>query len=162
MLSYDLYYGTKQVIAVPMSSHKYIDYMDPNAFFAGEDEPGYLVEYTGTGRPNHANHSNYVSWSPREVFEAAYENSGALSFGHAMMALMEGKKVSRIGWNGKGMYLYYVPAAKYHADQNIIGVFPDDMVPYRDYIAMKTVNNEVVPWVASQSDILMSDWCITG
>jgi hypothetical protein len=90
------------------------------------------------------------------------ENS--VSFGAAIEALKQGKKVTRINWNGKGMYVYYVPASVYPAQRNKFGTmldeFPNDMVPYRDYLAMKTVNNEVVPWVASQSDILSDDWII--
>lgn len=87
-----------------------------------------------------------------------------ISFGKAVEALKQGKKVSRINWNGKGMYVYYVPASSYPAQRNtqgtMLGVFSNDMVPYRDYLAMKTVNDEVVPWVASQSDILSDDWVI--
>jgi hypothetical protein len=44
----------------------------------------------------------------------------------------------------------------------MLGVFPDDMVPYRDYIAMKTAQNDVVPWVASQTDVLAEDWEIVN
>lgn len=87
-----------------------------------------------------------------------------MNFGDALAALKQGERVARHGWNGKGMFLYYVPAASYPAQRNergtMIGVFPDDMVPYRAYIAMKTVNDEVVPWVASQSDVLEDDWNI--
>jgi len=87
-----------------------------------------------------------------------------LSFGSAINALKAGKRVSRAGWNGKGMFLYYIPAASYPAQRNtnqtMVGLFPGDMVPYRDYIAMKTAQNDVVPWVASQTDILANDWCI--
>lgn len=87
-----------------------------------------------------------------------------MDFGKAIEALKAGKRVAREGWNGKGMFLYYVPAASYPASRNdlgtMLGMFPDDMVPYRSYIAMKTVNDEVVPWVASQSDVLEEDWVI--
>lgn len=87
-----------------------------------------------------------------------------MNFGDALAALKEGKRVARHGWNGKGMFLYHVPAASYPAQRNengtMVGVFADDMVPYRSYIAMKTVNDEVVPWVASQSDLLEADWVI--
>lgn len=85
-----------------------------------------------------------------------------MDFGEAIAALKAGDRVTRKGWNGKGMFIYYVPAAAYPAQRNergtMLGVFPDDMVPYREYLAMKTVNDEVVPWVASQTDILASDW----
>jgi hypothetical protein len=87
-----------------------------------------------------------------------------LNFGSALEALKLGKRVARAGWNGKGMYIYYVPAASYPAQGNklgtMVGVFPDDMVPYGAYIAMKTAQNNVVPWLASQTDVLAEDWAI--
>lgn len=83
-----------------------------------------------------------------------------MKFGEAIEKLEAGHRVARSGWNGKGMFLYYVPpgaypartdAAKDHFGENAL-------VPYRAYIAMKTVDNDVVPWVASQTDILADDW----
>ena len=50
-----------------------------------------------------------------------------LGFGDAVAALKEGLRVARAGWNGKGMFLYYVPENKYPASRNehgtMIGVF---------------------------------------
>jgi len=85
-----------------------------------------------------------------------------MNFGQAIEALKGGNKVARSGWNGKGMFLYYVPAAFYPAHRNtfntMVGMFSDDMVPYCAYIAMKTAQNNVVPWLASQTDMLAEDW----
>jgi hypothetical protein len=80
-------------------------------------------------------------------------------FGWALRELRCGCRVARQGWNGKGMFLYHVPADIYPAQSACIkGAFLDDMVPYGPYIAMKTAQNNVVPWLASQSDILATDW----
>lgn len=81
-------------------------------------------------------------------------------FGRTIVCLKDGLKVSRSGWNGKGMFLYYVPANSYSTQTEAARSAFGDIVPYRAYIAMKTVNDEVVPWVASQSDILANDWMI--
>ena len=87
-----------------------------------------------------------------------------LDFGQAIIDMKNGKRVARVGWNGKGMFLYYVPENKYPARGNehgtMIGMFEDDMVPYGAYIAMKTAQNNVVPWLASQTDVLADDWVI--
>lgn len=87
-----------------------------------------------------------------------------MDFGYAVKMMKEGKRVERAGWNGKGMFLYYVPENKYPANRNeqatMIGMFKDDMVPYREYIALKTVDNQVVPWAPSISDALAEDWQI--
>lgn len=85
-------------------------------------------------------------------------------FGQAIRFMKAGHRVTRLGWNGKGMFLYYVPGAKYPAQRNemgtMMGVFPGDMVPYQPYIAMKTAQDTVVPWLASQSDMLAEDWIV--
>ena len=91
-------------------------------------------------------------------------NDTTFDFGTAVEALKQGARVAREGWNGKGMFLYYVPENKYPASRNehgtMVGVFEDDMVPYREYIALKTIDNQVVPWAPSISDALAEDWQI--
>ena len=83
-----------------------------------------------------------------------------LSFGQAIEALEAGRKVARSGWNGKGMFLYYVPANSYPAQTEAARSTFGDMVPYGAYIAMKTAQDNVVPWLASQTDVLAKDWQI--
>lgn len=159
------FYGTKVIKAKSMTLGVYNKL---RGWDIPEDEDprkdGYLVEYLDGGPSNHPDFENYISWSPAQAFQAAYQPTSELSFGHAIKALKAGKKVSRAGWNGKGMFVYYVDANKYPASRNTLktmdGVFENDMVPYREYLALKTVNDEVVPWVATQSDILSDDWCI--
>ena len=41
---------------------------------------------------------------------------GLYTFGEAIEALKQGKKVARKGWNGKGMYLWLKPAATIKAE----------------------------------------------
>jgi hypothetical protein len=159
------YIGTKLINAKPMTRQEYNDFRgwtlpaDEN----GADE-GYLVEYVDGGKGNTDHYAGYVSWSPADVFDRAYRPCEGMTFGQAIEALKAGQKVSRTGWNGKGMFLYYVPAAAYPAQRNtfgtMVGVFPDDMVPYCAYIAMKTAQDNVVPWLASQTDVLSQDWGI--
>jgi hypothetical protein len=157
--------GTKLINAKPMTLGTYNAYrgweMPANE---NPDDDGYLVEYTDGGKPNDERHKGYISWSPADVFEKSYRRTDGLSFGLAVEALKLGQRVTRTGWNGKGMFIYFVPAASYPAERNthgtMIGEFAHDMVPYRAYIAMKTAQNDVVPWVASQSDVLADDWQI--
>ena len=88
-----------------------------------------------------------------------------LDFGQAILAMKRGLLLQRDGWNGKGMFIYYVPANSYPASGNTLltmnGRFENDMVPYAAYLAMKTAQNNVIPWLASQSDVLAEDWMIT-
>jgi hypothetical protein len=85
-----------------------------------------------------------------------------MNFGQAIETLKGGQKVAREGWNGKGMFLYYVPANSYPAQTEAAKDHFGDMVPYGAYIAMKTAQNNVVPWLASQTDVLAEDWQIAG
>jgi len=129
------YYGTKKVEAWQMEK---------------DGQPGYGVKYS----------DGYTSWSPKRTFEDAYRPFTALNFGHALEAIRDGYKVARQGWNGKGMFLYYVAANKYKANTEASrGYFGND-VPYGAYIAMKTAQENVVPWLASQTDMLSDDWQI--
>lgn len=82
------------------------------------------------------------------------------SFSQALDALKQGKKVSRTGWNGKGMFLYLVPGGEFPTRTDIAKQEFGDTVEYGPYIAMKTVQGNVVPWLASQTDMLAEDWCI--
>lgn len=157
------YIGSKLINARAMTRAEYND-------FRGWDLPddedgsdaGFLVEYLDGGKPNTEQYEGYVSWSPEEVFNNAYRAVHGLSFGMAVEAMKKGLRVARNGWNGKGMFIFHVPANKYPASGNtngtMKGVFEDDLVPYGAYLAMKTADNNVVPWLASQTDMLADDW----
>jgi hypothetical protein len=140
------YIGTKVVLASPINREAYnrLRGWEVPADEDGADE-GYLVQYLDGGKPNHPNYPGYVSWSPKEQFENAYRATDSLSFGMAVDALKRGLKVTRRGWNGRGMWLRLVSAS---------GLPPD----HRPYIEMFTVDGKYVPWVASQSDLLVEDW----
>lgn len=74
---------------------------------------------------------------------------GALGFDWAINALKNGKKVCRKGWNGKGMYLTLINA----------GNAVHQGFDMQDCIGMKTANNLMQPgWLASQNDMLATDW----
>lgn len=92
--------------------------------------------------------------------------SDKMNFGEALQALKFGLAVSRAGWNGKGMFIYLVGPGRYApttpTGHEIASTQEDGLVPYLPYIAMKTVTGEVVPWLASQTDILAEDWATTG
>lgn len=91
-------------------------------------------------------------------------NEGGFDFSCALQLLVKGIKVSRSGWNGADQFVYYVPENTYPASQNenspIAGVFKDDMVPYRAYLALKTIQGDVATWAPSISDVLAVDWFV--
>lgn len=85
-----------------------------------------------------------------------------MDIGQAVAALKGGEKVARAGWNGKNMFLYYVPPGAYPTRTNAARSHfgKDALVPYTAYVVMKTVQEDVVPWLCSQTDLLADDWTI--
>ena len=155
--------GTKMILARPMGRGEYNTYrgwqipLDENP----ADE-GFLVEYVDGGASNHPGHAGYISWSPKDVFERAYRPSAGLDFGTALAALKVGKRVAREGWNGKGMFVYYVPANAYLAQTGVAREYFGEraLVPYAAYLALKGTKDEVSTWVPSINDVLAEDWFI--
>lgn len=60
------------------------------------------------------------------------------------------------------MFLYYVSEGRYPVKMDAAKSIADEdgMVNYGAYIAMKTAQGNVVPWLASQTDLLSDDWVI--
>lgn len=125
----DLYIGTKPVWAEPQ--HR--------GDRAETKINGYRVVYE----------DGYESWSPAETFEAAYRRvdgiQNKLDFGGALYALKRGYAVQRAGWNGKDMWLKLQ-----RPDAGSKMTLP--------YIFMRTAQGDLVPWLASQTDMLAEDW----
>ena len=84
-----------------------------------------------------------------------------LTFGEAIEAAKQGKKIARIGWNGANMFAYIVSANSYPAQTGIAKEYwGDNLVPYRAYWALKTAQEDVAMWSPSGSDSLAEDWVI--
>lgn len=161
------YVGTKLVNALPMTRLEYNalrgwkvpDNENPN-------DLGYLVEYPDSS-PNTEYYPGYVSWSPKKQFEQAYvESDGGFSFGIALELLRQGVKVARLGWNGKGMFLYYVQQEQFEFKRskgNIITPETKTQIGYvvhEAHINIVTARGTLATWTASQADVLSLDWVI--
>ena len=81
------------------------------------------------------------------------------TFGSALEALKNNKKVCRVGWNGKGMFLVLVKPDRDFVFNDGFGMIANN-VQLNEYIAMKTADNKFVPWLASQTDMLAEDWMV--
>lgn len=68
-----------------------------------------------------------------------------MDFGKALEHLNAGRRMSRRGWNGKGMWI-----AVQKPDEHSKMTAP--------YFYMKTMSEQLVPWVASNTDLLSADW----
>lgn len=94
-----------------------------------------------------------------------------VSFGDAVKALKQGKRVQRKGWNGKDLFIF----------EQVPSQVPFDIIPrmsslpqsvkdilitrgysitYSNQIAIVKPNNEINGWSPSTADSLAEDWII--
>lgn len=91
--------------------------------------------------------------TPRKTIRAEVEIPANRPFGFALECLKGGRKVTRHGWNGKGMWLELQ-----HPDRNSKMTLPYVFLCYpRDD---ERNGGARVPWLASQTDMLAEDWAV--
>ena len=85
---------------------------------------------------------------------------GLTDFSWALRELKAGYKVARQGWNGKNMFIFLVNGSKFKVNRApLLGIYPEGTeIDYRPHIDMRTADGQIVPWVASQSDLIEEDW----
>jgi Protein of unknown function (DUF2829) len=90
-----------------------------------------------------------------------------LNIGGAHTALLAGKRIAAQGWNGQGMYLFLIKSAGFDGPTEgfptytVSGVGAGAEVQgLQPWIGMKTADGRLVPWLASQSDLLREDYYI--
>lgn len=154
------YIGTKLINAKPMTRQAYNELRGWTV--PADENPaddGYLVEYIDGGQANHPDFAGYISWSPKDVFERAYRPVTGMSFGLALEALKHEHYVQRTGWNGKGLRLGLVGKGGVMEH----GFSEVSTLPYIVIIYPQDAANTpgaIVPWLASQTDMLADDWQI--
>jgi hypothetical protein len=101
-----------------------------------------------------------------------------LPFGNAIWALKQGKRVTREGWNGKGLFVFMQIPATINADivpkmqslpdsvksyfQKRFEATPDGIhqIHYSNQMALVTPENNIQGWAPSSADTLAEDWTI--
>ena len=83
-----------------------------------------------------------------------------MNFSDALSKIKDGHRLARAGWNGRGMFIFLVAGSHFKVNRepllSIMGEGAD--VTYRPHIDMKDAEGKVVPWLASQTDIMAEDW----
>lgn len=102
----------------------------------------------------------YMSWSPRGPFEDGYREIGKATFSSALGGVKRGEKWARSGWNGKDMFIFLVPGSHFKVNRApLLGIYPEGTeIDYHAHIDMRTAQGQIVPWLASQSDMIAEDW----
>lgn len=89
-----------------------------------------------------------------------------MTFGEAIDHLKNGDRVARAGWNGKGMWLAYMPPVT--IPEGMVNGRTKKFVPVGDlvvggYVVMWTAAGVWQPgWLASQADMLADDWAVVA
>lgn len=122
----------------------------------GENDDGYVIFYRG---------GEYVSWCPKKEFEDVSRPCDGMTFGEAVEAMKRGAKVSRRGWNGKGMYIWVMPGSTVRGcnqitDPHLAAIDKaEGEIRFLGSIRMRTATGYVLTgWLASQIDMLAEDW----
>ena len=69
-----------------------------------------------------------------------------MDFGDVVKKMKDrGRRFARAGWNGKNMYIE-LQRPDAHSKMSL------------PYIFIRTVQGDLVPWLASQTDMLADDW----
>lgn len=105
-------------------------------------------------------YDKYPQFMTADEFEKICRSTEDMTFGDALVALKQGERVARKGWNGKDMYVFLAHEADFVTDADI-SAFDRLDVEVGDMLVMKTAQNTFQPgWLASQADMLAEDWYI--
>ena len=103
---------------------------------------------------------------PAVKFSVDYKEAG-MSFGGAIQCLKRGQKVARKGWNGKGMWLWLKPGtmvkSEWCHDEALKAIADNNggEIEALGTVCMKTADNKILSgWLASQTDVLSTDWVV--
>lgn len=83
-----------------------------------------------------------------------------MDFGDVIRGLKAGRRYERAGWNGKGMFIFLVNGSVFKVNREPLASIMGEgtEIEYHAHIDMKTAQGYVVPWLASQPDMLANDW----
>ncbi len=91
-----------------------------------------------------------------------YYNPNVFSFALALDYIKLGRKVARHEWNGNGVFVFLVPGSVFKVNRPpLMGIYPEGTeITYLPHIDMRTADGTIVPWLASQTDLLAEDWIL--
>jgi len=83
-----------------------------------------------------------------------------MDFSEALTQIKAGAKIKRKGWNNPDQYIFLFnsfellgsPVPPDNISSELKNTFIDK------FVVIKTVQNTLVPWIASQTDLLAEDW----
>lgn len=87
-----------------------------------------------------------------------------MTFSEALEAIKNGAKLKRSGWNGPDQFIFLVPGSTFTVNRKpLLGIYPEGtVINYHAHIDIRTQQDVIVPWLASQGDLLADDWETIG
>lgn len=119
------------------------------------DDGKCLVEYSDRARLRTA----FTAAELANMNTSKYEKVRLMNFGQAIEKLKAGKTVARMGWNGKDQYVYMITGEGLSKGLKYGYGEYEGEPRFTDVLAIKTTANQIqTGWLASQSDMLATDW----
>ncbi len=99
-----------------------------------------------------------------KVIETMINGTVLINFSIALGLIKEGLRVAREGWNSKEMFVFLVPGSSFEVNRPpLLGIYAaGTLINYHAHIDMRTADGQIVPWIASQTDLLADDWLIVA
>jgi len=96
--------------------------------------------------------------------ERSIKMSVGTNFSEILDFIKRGYKAKRKGWNSDEQFLFLVKGSVFKVNRApLMGIYPEGTeIEYQSRIDMRTSQGNVVPWTASQTDILAEDWVIVA
>ena len=83
-----------------------------------------------------------------------------MTFSEALQYIKDGFKLRRRGWNGPDQFVFLVPGSTFQVNRPpLLGIYPEGTtINYHPHIDIRNQQGQIVPWLASQGDLLADDW----
>ncbi len=83
-----------------------------------------------------------------------------MNFSDALESIKKGNLLTRIGWNGKNMYVFLVKGSDFQVNRAPLNkIFAEGTnIRYRPHIDMKYADGTFGVWHSSMGDLMADDW----
>lgn len=83
-----------------------------------------------------------------------------MNFSEALIFIRNGRKLSREGWNGKGMFVYLVPGHEFVVNRAPLNEFYREgtKITYNAHIDIRCADGHCSVWTPTMYDLLADDW----
>ena len=83
-----------------------------------------------------------------------------MEFSTALECLKEGRRVTRLNWNGKDMFVFLVQGSTFEVNRApLTDFYPmGTEITYRPHLDLRATDGTIGVWTPSSTDLLADDW----